>query len=134
MNLGQPPGQVASGVASHDARLADRKRSAPCLDHAVAGGVHARIDAQGIQIPMPRCKVDQTIADGGRDAYYRGPIAQAIVALLERTKLLEARITACQNEARELLAKRKNLLEGDELILSGLDAISSLIKLLNKSA
>jgi glyoxylase-like metal-dependent hydrolase (beta-lactamase superfamily II) len=29
---------------------------------------YARIDAQGIQIPMPRCKVDQTVEEGDRIA------------------------------------------------------------------
>ena len=44
--------------------VAAHPRSVQALEQGDEILTYARIDAQGIQIPMPRCKVDQTIDDG----------------------------------------------------------------------
>jgi glyoxylase-like metal-dependent hydrolase (beta-lactamase superfamily II) len=44
--------------------VAAHPRSVEALEHGDEILTYARIDAQGIQIPMPRCKVDQTIDEG----------------------------------------------------------------------
>jgi glyoxylase-like metal-dependent hydrolase (beta-lactamase superfamily II) len=44
--------------------VAAHPRSVQALEDGDEILTYARIDAQGIQIPMPRCKVDQTIDDG----------------------------------------------------------------------
>ena len=44
--------------------VAAHPRSVPALEQGDEILTYARIDAQGIQIPMPRCKVDRTIDEG----------------------------------------------------------------------
>jgi glyoxylase-like metal-dependent hydrolase (beta-lactamase superfamily II) len=41
-------------------------RSVPAIEEGDEVLTYARIDAQGIRIPMPRCKVDRTIDEGDR--------------------------------------------------------------------
>jgi glyoxylase-like metal-dependent hydrolase (beta-lactamase superfamily II) len=44
--------------------VAAHPKSVPALEQGDEILTYARIDAQGIQIPMPRCKVDRTIDEG----------------------------------------------------------------------
>ncbi len=46
--------------------MAAHPRSVQALEQGDEILTYARIDAQGIQIPMPRCKIDRTIDEGDR--------------------------------------------------------------------
>src|SRR5262249_43817868 len=46
--------------------VAAHPRSVPAIEEGDEILTYARIDAQGIRIPMPRCKVDRTLDEGDR--------------------------------------------------------------------
>jgi glyoxylase-like metal-dependent hydrolase (beta-lactamase superfamily II) len=85
--------------------VAAHPRSVQALEQGDEILTYARIDAQGIQIPMPRCKVDQTVNEGD------------VIQVGDRT--LEVWSTPGHTAGQIALRMGKLLLSGDNIFRDG---------------